>query len=88
MGSAHYSGSGLHRVQMTAKKRVLIFCIGNSARSQMAEGLLRHDAGAPFDVESAGTSMASGRTKLGFEHRSCIVTFKTRRRSAAPRRNA
>ncbi len=37
------------------KKRVLILCTGNSARSQMAEGLLRHDAGEIFDVHSAGT---------------------------------
>ncbi len=38
-----------------AMKRVLILCTGNSARSQMAEGLLRHDAGEQFKVESAGT---------------------------------
>jgi arsenate reductase (thioredoxin) len=35
--------------------RVLILCSGNSARSQMAEGLLRHDGGAAFEVASAGT---------------------------------
>ncbi len=46
---------------MGDKKRVLILCTGNSARSQMAEGLLRHDAGERFEVESAGTKPSSVR---------------------------
>ena len=41
---------------MSSKRsqRVLILCTGNSARSQMAEGLLRHDGAEGFAIESAG----------------------------------
>lgn len=40
---------------MTDKKSILVLCTGNSARSQMAEGLLTHMLHDAYDVESAGT---------------------------------
>ena len=41
-----------------ARARLLIVCTGNSARSQIAEGLFRHEAGERFEVFSAGTEPA------------------------------
>ena len=40
---------------MTSPIRVLFVCSGNSARSILAEALLRHHGGSNFEVHSAGT---------------------------------
>ncbi len=44
-----------------AKKRILVLCTGNSARSQMGEGLLRAEDDLAYDVFSAGTKPSSVR---------------------------
>ena len=35
-------------------KKILVLCTGNSCRSQLAEGYLRHFAGGKAEVYSAG----------------------------------
>ncbi|MGI8542435.1 MAG: arsenate reductase ArsC [Aridibacter sp.] len=39
---------------MFEKKSILVLCTGNSARSQMAEGLLKHICQGKYDIYSAG----------------------------------
>ncbi len=49
---------GAYRLRsMTEKPRVLFLCTHNSARSQMAEGMLRDLAEDRFEVHSAGTEV-------------------------------
>lgn len=54
---------------MTSKTRVLFLCVANSARSQMAEALLRHSAADTYEAFSAGTlpSEVDPRARLALE---------------------
>jgi arsenate reductase (thioredoxin) len=55
---------------VTNKPSVLILCTGNSCRSHLAEGILRHAAGDLFDVHSAGSKPA------GYVHPQAIAVMK------------
>jgi arsenate reductase len=46
---------------MATYHRVLFLCTHNSARSQMAEGWLRHLHGERYEVHSAGTEATAVR---------------------------
>ena len=61
------------------KKRVLIICTGNSARSQMAEALLRHEAGDFYEVFSAGTHPAAVRPEAVTVMREISVDISAQR---------
>ena len=52
-----------------SKPHVLILCTGNSCRSHMAEGILRHAAGDLFEVSSAGSKPA------GYVHPKAIAAL-------------
>jgi len=52
------------------KPIVLILCTGNSCRSHLAEGILRHAAGELLDVQSAGSNPA------GYVHPKAIQVMK------------
>jgi arsenate reductase len=52
------------------KPKILILCTGNSCRSHIAEGILRHAAGDLFEVYSAGSKPA------GYVHPSAIEALK------------
>ncbi len=76
---------------MTAREnklRVLILCTGNSARSQMAEGLLRHLGGTRYEVFSAGTKPA-GVNPLAIEAMLEVgIDISTQRSKSVVRRSA
>jgi arsenate reductase len=52
------------------KPNILILCTGNSCRSHMAEGILRHTGGDLFEVFSAGSKPA------GYVHPKAIEALK------------
>ena len=52
------------------KPNVLILCTGNSCRSHLAEGILRHAAGDLVEVHSAGSKPA------GYVHPKAIEVMK------------
>ena len=64
---------------MEPKKRVLILCTGKSARSQMAEGILRSIAGDRFDVASAGVAPSRVRPEAVEAMRDIGVDISTHR---------
>lgn len=53
-----------------SKPKVLILCTGNSCRSHMAEGILRHTAGDLFEIYSAGSKPA------GYVHPNAIAALQ------------
>jgi protein-tyrosine-phosphatase len=55
---------------MVNKKKILFVCVGNTCRSQMAEGFARAYGGNGVEVKSAGTSAA------GFIHKGAVEAMR------------
>ena len=68
---------------MAERKRVLILCTGNSARSQMAEGLMRELGGDRFEVESAGVNPSRVRDEAVEAMREVGIDISGQRSKAA-----
>lgn len=64
---------------MNPKTRVMILCTGNSARSQMAEGLLRKISGGRIEVESAGVAPSKVRPEAVEAMREIGIGISTHR---------
>jgi arsenate reductase len=56
-----------------------VVCSGNSARSQMAETLIRHEAGDMFEVSSAGTHPAQVRVEAAAVMRELDIDISSQR---------
>ncbi len=64
---------------MDDKRSILVLCTGNSARSQMAEGLLRHEYGDRFEIHSAGTKPGKVRQEAIEAMRNIGIDISTHR---------
>lgn len=68
---------------MAAKRSVLFLCVANSARSQMAEGILRHVAGDRYEVHSAGLTSTGVRPEAIAAMREIGIDISAQRSKSA-----